>query len=97
MSNQVRKIILKHLANAPAIAAREALREFSTDEDRNEARRIFAAVGITPHEPTKAAHRVTLYNNDGDAVSVNHFTTRQAAQSFAKANAHGGELSAVID
>lgn len=56
MSNNVKKTVIKYLATAPAIAAREALRELSTDEERNEARRIFAAVGITPAEEQRAAY-----------------------------------------
>ena len=42
-----RKTIIKHLARANEYAAREALKELD-GEEREQARRIFAAVGITP-------------------------------------------------
>lgn len=54
MSKTVVKTIIKHLANAPALAARDVLEKLPTEEERAEARRIFAAVGITPAAPEKS-------------------------------------------
>lgn len=53
MAKTVIKTIIKHLADAPAIAARDVLEQLPTEEERAEARRIFAAVGITPKAPEK--------------------------------------------
>ena len=52
MNKAVIKAIITELANAPAVAAREVLEKLPTETERDEARRIFAAVGITP-EPAK--------------------------------------------
>lgn len=54
MSKAVIKAIIKELANAPATAAREVLRKLPTETERDEARRIFAAVGIIPEPPKKS-------------------------------------------
>ena len=40
------KAIVRNLANAPALALEKTLAECKTDEEREEARRIFAAVGV---------------------------------------------------
>lgn len=53
MSKATIKAVIKHLANAPAIAAARVLDELPTEAERDEARRIFAAVGITPAEAEK--------------------------------------------
>lgn len=50
MNNKTVKLIIKHLANAPAIAAREILKECENDEQREQARRILSAVGIPTNE-----------------------------------------------
>ena len=47
------KNIIDKLANAPAIAARDILAECATEDEREQARRIFSAVGITPATKTK--------------------------------------------
>lgn len=54
MSKNVIKAIIKELANAPATAAREVLEKLPSEAERDEARRIFAAVGITPEPPKKS-------------------------------------------
>jgi hypothetical protein len=38
MKNKTVKLIIKHLANAPAIAAREILKDCQNDEQREQAR-----------------------------------------------------------
>lgn len=48
MKNKTLKTIIKHLANAPRHAAREALKECTTEEEKAEALRIFRALDITP-------------------------------------------------
>lgn len=40
------KLIVYNLANAPALALQKTLDACKTDEERDEARRIFAAVGV---------------------------------------------------
>jgi hypothetical protein len=50
MKNNTLKVIIKALAEAPTAAAREALKQLKTEEERNEARRIFAALNILPAE-----------------------------------------------
>jgi hypothetical protein len=50
-SNQTKKKLLKALANAPATAARKAL-ETMTAEERAEALRICAALGIDVDKKT---------------------------------------------
>ena len=52
MNKSTVKKIIKHLANAPALAARQVLDELPTEAERDEARRIFSAVGITPAKPS---------------------------------------------
>ena len=54
MSKSVLKVIIKNLANAPAIAAQKAIKQLQTEEEREEARRIFNALGITPEAPEKS-------------------------------------------
>ena len=54
MAKTVIKTIIKELANAPATAAREVLQQLKTEEERAEALRIFAAVGIDPEPPKKS-------------------------------------------
>lgn len=54
MSKAVIKAIIKELANAPAIAAREVLEKLPSEAERDEARRIFSAVGIIPEPPKKS-------------------------------------------
>ena len=46
MTNRVQKVIIYHLARANIYAAREILKQLEKEEDKEEARRIFAAVGI---------------------------------------------------
>lgn len=46
MTNRVMKVIIYHLARANIYAAREILNRLESEEDKEEARRIFAAVGI---------------------------------------------------
>lgn len=53
MNKSTIKTIIKELANAPAIAAREVLEQLQTDDERAEALRVFRAVGITPEPPRK--------------------------------------------
>lgn len=50
MDNKTLKLIIKHLANAPAIAARDILKECENEQQREQARRILSALGITPNE-----------------------------------------------
>lgn len=50
MGNRVMKTIIDHLARANLYAAREAIKQLEQQEDKEEARRIFAAVGIKLHE-----------------------------------------------
>lgn len=53
MNNKTLKTIIKALAEAPKHAAREALKRLETDEERDEARRIFKALNIDPNDPKK--------------------------------------------
>lgn len=46
MKNTTLKTIIKALANAPTIAAAQALKELKTEAERDEARRIFKALNI---------------------------------------------------
>lgn len=46
MTNRVQKAIIFHLARANTYAAREIVKSLEKQEDKEEARRIFAAVGI---------------------------------------------------
>lgn len=46
MTNRVQKAIIYHLARANIYAAREIIKQLEKEEDKEEARRIFAAVGI---------------------------------------------------
>jgi hypothetical protein len=48
MKNKVLKEIIKQLANAPTLAAQKAIENLKTPEDKEEARRIFQALNITP-------------------------------------------------
>lgn len=49
--NRLVKLIVKHLANAPALALERVLAECKTDEERLEAVRIFNAVGVKGVKP----------------------------------------------
>lgn len=53
MTNKTLKTIIKNLANAPAIAAAQAIKELNTQEEKAEARRIFNALNIKPQEDGK--------------------------------------------
>lgn len=53
MTNKTLKTIIKNLANAPAIAAAQALKDLNTPEEKAEARRIFNALNIKPQEEDK--------------------------------------------
>lgn len=53
MTNKTLKTIIKNLANAPAIAAAQAIKELNTQEEKAEARRIFNALNIKPQEEEK--------------------------------------------
>jgi hypothetical protein len=44
--NALIKLIVKKLATAPALALDAVLSECTTEEEREEARRIFSAVGV---------------------------------------------------
>lgn len=85
MTNKTRKNIIKYLANAPAIAAREVLQTLDTEEERDEARRIFSAVGITPAETDPArAHLVNVYERKtGELFARYVFPNRPSAEKCA--------------
>lgn len=53
MTNKTLKTIIKNLANAPAIAAAQALKELNTAAEKSEAFRIFNALNIKPQEDGK--------------------------------------------
>lgn len=53
MTNKTLKTIIKNLANAPTIAAAQALKELNTAAERAEASRIFNALNIKPQEDGK--------------------------------------------
>lgn len=53
MTNKTLKTIIKNLANAPAIAAAQALKELHSPAERAEASRIFAALNIKTKEDGK--------------------------------------------
>ena len=53
MEKNLTKKILKALANAPTITAEKLLNELQTEEEKQHARRIFAAVGISTQNDKK--------------------------------------------
>lgn len=53
MTNKTLKTIIKNLANAPAIAAAQAIKELTTPAEKAEAIRIFSALNIKPQEDGK--------------------------------------------
>lgn len=53
MTNRIQKIIIYHLSRANVYAAREIVKSLEKQEDKQEARRIFAAVGIKLEEDFK--------------------------------------------
>ena len=56
MKNKVLKEIIIQLAAAPNLAAQKAIENLKTPEDKEEARRIFQALNITP-APDKPAKK----------------------------------------
>ena len=51
--NELLKKIVYNLANAPALALEKTLAECETDEEREAAKRIFAAVGVKHEKADK--------------------------------------------
>ena len=54
MKAHIRNIALKNLANAPYIAAKKTIDELPTTTDKDEAKRLFKALGVNVKD-----------NNDG--------------------------------
>lgn len=53
MKNNVLKTIIKHLAKSNNYAAQQAINELQTETERDEARRIFAALKIETGDKAK--------------------------------------------
>lgn len=51
--NSVQKTIIKHLAKAHEYALEKTLQDLPTDAEKDEAKRIFLAVGITKKDNKK--------------------------------------------
>ena len=66
MTNRVQKEIIYHLARANTYAAREIVKSLEKQEDKEEARRIFAAVGIKlENENYKKGEQKTMKTKNG--------------------------------
>jgi hypothetical protein len=59
MKNDVKRAALAALANAPKIAADAVIKTINDLNDKNDARRLFAAIGIKP----ATVEEVTTKNN----------------------------------
>lgn len=46
MRNDIRRLALKNLANAPKIVAKKTINDLTSPNDKEEAKRLFSALGI---------------------------------------------------
>ena len=101
MASNTKKQIIKNLATAPALAARETLKTLTTEEERAEALRIFSALGITPAEINPArAYIVNVFNAKTGGtfarwVFPDRITAERCADSYNATDTHRASLQPV--